>query len=352
MAVTTVEILNTIRDNADDLYIKRVPSATKDNIAEVGKAITSSTITANAFLSALINRIAETHIKSKAFKNPLARLKGTNVPMGANIQEIFINPATDIGFDNDGTTLLKTTKPDGKACYYGLNRQGKYPQTISSVELERAFISEQAFMSLYNGIVTSLASGDEIDEFTLCKKAVGKAIDNGAVLIVESDIEKPKELSKSISKMHSSFQFPNTAFCGYNLVNKKTLETNKEDECVTFCRPENQCLLIRSDVQTEINYEVLASMFHMDVATLEAITILVDTIPSEKYDVYAVLMDKETIQMRDVVYRTETMYNGSTLATNLWLHHWQFIYLSMFGNCCAFAKTKTATGGGGSTGTP
>ena len=83
-------------------------------------------------------------------------------------------------------------------------------------------------------------------------------------------------------------------------------------------------------------------MCNMEVAKLEAMTILVDEFPSENYAIYAMLVDKETIQIRDTVYRTEVEFIKSNLTWNLWLHHWQFIFLSMFGNAVVFGKTKSA----------
>lgn len=341
MGVSAIEILETIRDNASDLYIERIPSATTDNLHQVGQAISSDTNLMNEFIQTLVNKIAFSNIKSKMYKNPLERLKGVGVPFGGVIEEIFVNPATDVGFQKDGTYLLRTTTPDGKTAYYGQNRQSCYPLSISEAQLNRAFTSEQEFMSFYNTIVSALYSGDNIDEFMLTKKMLGLAIDNGAVTFLESDLAQPKELAKALSNMSKMFAFNSTQFNGYNKVNASAIASG-EKPCQTFCPTENQCLLVRVDAQTEIDYEVLATMFNMEVAKLEAMTILVDEFPSQKYDIYAMLVDKESIQIRDTVYRTEVEFIKSNLTWNLWLHHWQFIFLSMFGNAVVFGKTKSA----------
>lgn len=339
---TAVEILATIRDNASDDFIERVPAVTIDNLGQIGNAITKDTNIMNEFITALVNKVAFSHIRSKMYKNPLERLKSAGVPYGNTIEEIFVNPATDVGYQKDGTYLLRTTTPDGKTAYYGQNRQGCYPLSISEAQLAKAFRSEQEFMSFYNSIVSALYSGDNIDEFTMTKKMLALAIDNDAMTVVDADLTQPKELSKAISNMSKMFTFASNQFCGYNRVNLTSIE-NGETPCITFCPTENQVLLVRADAQTEIDYEVLATMFHMEVAKLEAMTILVDDIPSTTKDIYAMLIDREAIQIRDTVYRTEIEFIKSNLTWNLWLHHWEFIFLSMFGNAIAFGKDKATT---------
>jgi hypothetical protein len=338
MPLTATQIINTILDNASSLYISRVPSATRSNLADVGKTITSNANIMNEFVTALVDKVALSHVMSRMFNNPLARLKQTNGrPMGNTIEEIFINPATDAGYDYDGTKLLKTTKPDGKVCYYGLNRKSSYPITIAENELMRAFSSEQEFMSMYDGIVNSMLSGDQIDEFMLTKGVIGQAIDSGSVVVLQSDLAQPKILAKSISNMSKEFAFPNTVYAGYNRINASSMQSG-EKPCVTFCDKSRQCLIVRADAQTEIDFEVLATMFHMEVAKLEAITILVDKIPSELYDIHAILLDIDAIQVRDMTFKTTSQYIGSSLMWNFWLHHWQYLFVSMFGNVVAFGK--------------
>lgn len=337
--ITVTDILGTIRDNSDDLYIDRVDEYNGENLNQIGNAITSDQNIMNGFMSALINKIATSNIVSKMYNNPLAKLKGTSIPMGSTIEEIFVNPATDVGYQKDGNKLLVTTAPDGKACYFALNRKSTYPTSIQKDELQRAFTSESAFMALYNKIITSLYSGDQIDEFYLTKGVVSKTIDEGNVIVIDSDITQPKAIAKAISNMSKDFSFPSTKFAPYNTINADSF-TDTDKQCITFCPLENQVLLLRSDVETEINFEILANMFNMQLAEIKAMTILVDSFPAKNYEIYAVLCDKDAIQVRDMVFEADNQYIGSNRVYNIWLHHWQFLFCSTFGNMVAFGKTR------------
>ena len=339
MAVSIKDILETIRDNASDEYIKLVPTASGNNLQQIGDAITSDKNIMNEFINTIINKIAFSLVKSKMFNNPLSVLKTSGVPMGSTIEELFVNPATDIGYQKDATYLLKNTTPDGKSAYYGQNRKSCYPITINEAHLKRAFTSEQEFFSFYNNIVTALYSGDNIDEFMLIKKMLGLSIDNSCMKVIECDKTQPKELAKTIQKMSNLFQFASTEWNGYNLVNKEKI-TAGETPCKTFTPKENQVLILSSDIQVDMDYDVLATMFHIPTEQLERMTILVDEIPCETHDIYALLLDKDSIQIRDTTFKISDQYIGSSLSWNIWLHHWQFIYLSMFGNAVAFGKEK------------
>lgn len=343
MPLTVSDILGTIRDNASDMYVNRVPEYTKNNIAEVGKAIMTDPLIKNEFVTTLIDKVALMHISSKMFRNPLNILKRSEgVPLGNSIEEIYINPATDVGWESDGNTLLKTTTPDVKVAYYKMNRKGKYPLTLSDMMLTKAFQSEQNYMEFYNNAIISLYSGDEIDEFILMKKLVANVADEGAVHIINSDLADTKSLIKGISNISKNMTFPTTSLCGYNLLNKEEIDAGRLKPVTTWTPLKNQCILMRADVETEINFEVLANIFNLELAEIKAKTILVDKFPSEKVDIYAMLADENCFQVRDYNNTPiiKSFENGSVLEMNYWLHHWQSYDFSMFGNAVIFGKMK------------
>lgn len=342
MLYDVMKTLQTIRDNASKDYQEIVPHAERENLKTVGKAITSDKNIMNEFMEMLINKVAFTEIKSKLYKNPLAKLKkNKGVPYGSVIEELFINPATDIGYQKDPNYLLKNTTPDGKSAYYGMNRQGNFPVSISIVQLEQAFQNEQAFQRFYDQIISSLYSGDNVKEYELMKGVITENIKEGHIKKVEVNLEQPKAFSKAITNLSKLFTFDKTDFSPYNLVNAVNIKSG-EKPVKTFCELKDQVLIIRSDVATELSYEVLATAFNIDEVRLKAMTIEIDEFPFQSdrdaFEIYGCLMDRESVQVIDKLLRIESNYNGSNLYMNFWLHHWQYIYFSMFPNAVCFVK--------------
>ena len=159
-----VNILNAIRGVASQDYQNRVPVATQNNIEQVGNPIMEYQATENEFLDLLVNRIALVIVNSKIARNELALLKKGKIPLGQDIQDIFVNMAKAKTYDPDGKNLLQRQIPDVKAVYYSMNRQDMYKVTISNDQLALAFTSYEELEKLIAGIVNSLYSGDNYDE--------------------------------------------------------------------------------------------------------------------------------------------------------------------------------------------
>lgn len=333
-------ILNVIQVNASQEYQARVPLATQTNITEVGAPILTYQSTQNEFLSALINRIALSIIRNKTLKNPLAILKKGTIPLGSDIQEIFTNMAKDQGFDGSGSKLLTKTTPDTKVLYQRMNRQGQYPVTISKQQLQTAFTSYAELEKLLNGIVTAMYSGDNYDEFILMKNIVADAITNEKVVTVSVDHitneATAKGLIKAIKKTSKAFTFPSSSFNTY-FANKPDSDTG--DPVITWTPPEDQVLLIRADIMTDISIDVLAAAFNLDKVAFKSMVLEVDSFGSAT-NCYAMLIDRSWMQVYDNLFETTEFYNAQGLYWNYWLNHWQTYGYSLFANAVAFVCTS------------
>lgn len=335
-----ITILNTIRSNNSNLYAERVPAATQSNLEAVGSAILEYEATTNEFLSALVNRIAFTIVSNRRFKNPLSILKKGGKPFGTDIEEIFTNPVSAKTFDGSGTSdMLEVTKPDVKTVYHRMNRQDKYPVSISTPQLQKAFKSLNEMEKFINSIITAMYSGDEMDEYLLIRNLVAEGIKDNKVVSVEVDYDGGETTSKDVIKLIKTlslnFTFPSKDYNGYNKLNASTGAT----PCTTWTPKENQVILIRSDVDASTDVEVLAKAFNLDKTDFLKRKIVVDSFGDN--DTLCFICDESIFQVYDDLYQVRSFDNGSNLTTNYWLHHWQTISMSLFANAVA-VKQKTA----------
>ena len=335
-----VTIMNTIRDNASAEYQARVPATTKTNIESVGAKITEFTATTNEFLGALVNRIAMTVIETKTFNNPLAILKKGGVPLGRGIEQIYTNPSKAQAYNYSSEDLLKLVSADVKTNFYNLNRQDKYPVSITVEMLSQAFTSFTEMSRLIDSIVNALYSGDEIDEFILMKNLIKTAHTNNHIFTVNiydenaatiNDETISKELVKQIKTYSNLFTFPSSNYNKY-----KSVETT-DSECVTWSPLKDQILILDSVVSSVLDVEVLAYAFNLDKAQIQTQTLKVDNFNGAP--ILGMLCDKSFFQVRDNMKKLTSFYNPDNLSTKYILHHWQTYGYSLLANSIAFTYT-------------
>ena len=197
--MNVLSILNTIRANSSALYQERVPQATQENLSDIGTEILSYQALQNEFVGALVNKIAFTVVSNRRFKNPLAQLKRGGVPFGHAWEETHINPATDKGEstkESEVSDLIGTEESDVATIYHSMNRKGKYKVSVSYEKLQTAFKGIGEMTSFIQGVIDSMYSGDEIDEFLLMKITLASAIKNDSFVTIEVEYDGKEESAK------------------------------------------------------------------------------------------------------------------------------------------------------------
>lgn len=337
-------ILDTIRANASQEYQERVPAVERTNLEAVGNVLTNLNYQPlqNEFLKALINRIAFSIIVNKTASNPLAVLKKGSVPLGSDIQEIFTNMAVDKGYDRTGSKLLTVTTPDTKTLYYRLNREGQYAVTIYQQDLKRAFTSFGELENFMTSIITSMYSGDNYDEFVLMKNMFAQAISKDHVVKSNiahvTDEATAKALIKEIKKASKAFTFPSSAFNKYY---DNRPADDKGNPVTTWTPIGDQVLIIRADVMTDIDVDVLAKAFNMDKVQFLAQTLEVDSFGSAE-NCIAILCDKSFVKVYDNLNMMTDFFNPQGMYYNYWLNHHQTYGYSLFANAVAFVCDNEA----------
>lgn len=351
---SSVEILNTIRDNATVNYQNYVPYATPDadSIRKIGAIIMDYPALQNEFLSALVNRIGRVMVTSKTYANPWAMFKKGFLEFGETIEEIFVNIAKPFQFDPAvaETDVFKRELPDVRSAFHIMNYQKYYKTTISNDQLRQAFLSWEGITDLIARIVDSMYTGANYDEFQTMKYMLARYILDGRmypVTIQTVTSANMNSIVSSIKGISNKFEFLSDA---YNPAGVKTYSVKND-----------QYMLVNSNFDATMDVEVLAAAFNMSKAEFLGHRVLVDSFGSldttrlaklfandpnyEEIDsgdlelldsIPAVVVDRNWFMVFDNFNNFTEQYNGQGLYWNYWYHVWKTFSVSPFSNAALF----------------
>lgn len=335
------KVFNVVRENASQVFMQTVPSATEDNIQTLSNILFNDAYQPmlNEFVTNLINRIGLTIIRNKTFSNPLSILRKGSMPLGTDIQDLYENPAEAEQYELSNTAmakLLTITDPDTHVAYYRRNRKDLYTKTISRENLQGAFVSWEKFESYISAITTSLYSGNYIDEFELTKSLVDGAYDNNKVIVETvspvTDESSAKAFIKKCRSLFNKMKLPSTQYNAYSKFSgaKGTIKTwTEEDRFV---------LIVTSDVMAEVDVDVLARAFNIENTKFLGRVIEVDSFENE--EIQAILCDESWFQIYENLMRFDEFYNARTMTWNEYLHVWQTYAICPFANAVVFATAQ------------
>lgn len=342
-----VGVLNTIRDNASDIYRSRIPEATRTNIQDIQEGMTNpnNAVVTNEFISTLLNMIIKQVIHNKFFSDPLKSLKKGTKPLGDTIEEIYANFVQAKGFDPTGADLLDREMPDVKAVYHRMNRQDRYKITISPEQIQKAFASYDKLESFIQTIINTLYNSSELDEFVLMKQLIKQAIDNNAMKVVTipdpvASEQNAKDFIKAVKIVSGDMVFANSN-------NNAYLESQSTDnKALITCTPKSeQILIIDNATDVSVSIEVLAYVFNMSVAEFnDTRKIVIDAFPDES--IRACLVDEQFLQVYDDLVLFKEFENAEGLYKNYYLHVWQTLAYSNLVNAVAFKVASDADSDG------
>ena len=331
------ELLNTIRDNASEMYRERIPEATQRNITDIQEVMTdpNNAVVTNEFLGMLLNLVIKQVIHNKLFSDPLKALKKGKKPLGDTVEEIYANFLKAKQYDPSGAELLSRSLPDVKAVYHRMNRQDKYKVTVSPEALFKAFASYDKLESFIAGIINSLYNSSELDEFVLMKQLIGQALDQNAMKVVEVpdpclSEQNAKAFIKAVKTVSGDMQFPNS-----NNNSWLTVQSVDTNPLITFSKKSEQVLILSNPTDVAVNVDVLASVFNMSVAEFnDTRKIIIDAFPDP--DIRAALVDEQFFQVYDDLVMFKDFENGEGLYKNYYLHIWQTLAYSPLVNAVVF----------------
>lgn len=337
-----IEILNTIRDNASQAYQDRVPEATRNNIEEVGEAITdlNNAVVYNEFISTLANMIYAPMLIKKSWQNPLGKFKKGKKTFGDTVEEVYNNFIKAQTFDQTGAGLLTRNLPDTKVVFHRMNRQDSYVLTDSPEALAKAFKSYEGVAEYLENLFTTMRNSAEYDEYILMRQLFEEAYDNNALVVVavkdpQASEANAKEFIKTVKTVSGDMVFANSNNNAY-----LTAQSTDNKPIVTFSKKDEQILIVDNPTDVTCNIDVLASAFNKSVVEFnDTQKEVIDAFPVD--GMIAALVDRNFFQVYDDLFTFREFENGLGLYRNHILHVWQTLGYSILCNAVAFVVGKS-----------
>lgn len=343
--------LNEIRETSiqdNTLYARYVPEILPDtDIGTFSASIVADQTVANEFMSRLIRRIVYTQVMTKTFRNKLKVLEGDRIPLGYMGQEIYINPAKGRMFNvDDFAGLLAKYESDIKVQYPAVNTDIQYPVTITREKLRNAFVSWSTLDDFVSGISNSLYNGAYIDEYRFTKNLVGNAYRTNSIqyqtVSAVSSEATGKALVKALRNAYLDFAEPSSRNNAWEKVG------GYGNAVVTWSNPEDIVLLIRNDILTEIDVDVLASAFNMSKTDFMGRVIAVDNF--DKYDengtktfdgsaILCGIFDKSWFRIKEQDMAMDEFYNANNRTWQMYLNVVKMYNYSLFANAKLFVTS-------------
>ena len=347
---STIDILNTIRDNASLSYQNLVPEVqTAVDIPRVGEVLYGTPALANEFINALVNRIAIVRVQSATFNNPYERLKKGMLDYGETVEDIFVGITKAFTFSQEKAESreLKQYKPNVKSAFHVMNWKVLYPVSISQEQLKTAFLSNEGVTNLIAKIVDAVYTGANYDEFLLFKYLIIKSVTSGQLKPIGVDGSDMHNYAKAFRGKSNLLPFMSTDYNAAGVLNT----TPKE----------RQVIFMDAQFNADFDVDVLASAFNMDKADFMGSLFLIDdftTFDNDRFDVIreesddleevtaaelalmanvkALLMDENWFQIYDNLAQFTEKFISSGLRWNYFYHTWKTISTSPFANAIVF----------------
>lgn len=339
-----------------------MPRANADNVLEVGAFINSDASIQNAFLSALLNRIAYSYISSRMYENPLAPLKRGFLDYGDRIEEIFIDICRPYQYDPAvaESEIFKRVTPDVQTAFHVVNYYKFYKQTIESSRLQQAFLNWYDLGAMIYGIIETMYKSANYDEYLMTKYMLARAALDGRMKAVEigavTTADGIKSATQTIKATYNKFNFLSRDYNYAGVANDVA--------------PEDRFIVTTADFEANMDVNVLASAFNLPYADFLAQRVMIDSFTEwdterltqlfENQDVFeaftedeletlgtvtAMAIDRNFLQIYDTNMHFGEVENVQGLYFNYWLHQWKIFSTSPFANAAVFTSTEgTITG--------
>lgn len=372
LTASAADVVNSIRSEVGGTFADQVPAAINEGqvlsdgtvatremalgtLRQIGDVITTFQPLANAFLSALVNRIGRVIINSKMYSNPWAGFKRGLLEYGETIEELFVNivQAQDFDPETAENEVFKRKIPDVRSAFHTMNYQKFYKTTVSNDQLRQAFLSFEGISDLIGKITEALYTSANYDEYLVMKYMLCYAMEHGAfhpVTIAQPTAANSNSVVTTLKATSEKLQFLSADYNQAGVYN----HTPKGD----------QYFIMTADFSSIVDVETMARAFNIDKVTLMGHTVIIDQFTfttsetarlqellGTQYtalttsifaDVPCVCVDRDFFMIFDNFQNMTEQYNGEGLYWNYWLHQWKTFSTSPFANAVIFTDETPA----------
>lgn len=327
-----------------------------ETLHDIGNFIMSYEGYQNAFLNALVNRIARVIVTSKMWNNPWSVFKRGYLEYGETVEEIFANVARPYSFDPAmaESTLYKREIPDVRAAFHSMNWQKYYPVTISNDQLRQSFLSYGELYDLVAKIIDTLYTGMQLDEYLTMKYMVAREALNGGIYPVGVVNGEPDYYVQAFREYTNNLTFLKSTY------NRARVRTHTPVD--------EQIILVPNALEAQIGVQVLANAFNINEVQYLGQRVPIDSFTFDADDearlailfenddsyvpftsaqkellnsIVALKVDKEWWMVFDNYQQFTENYNGRGLYWQYFFHAWKTFSISPYKNAILFTYTES-----------
>lgn len=312
----------------------------------------------NAYLTALVNRIARVIVTSRVWKDKWAVFDRGKLDYGETVEEIFVNIAKPHSYDpaKAETQVFKREIPDVRAAFHSMNYQKFYKLTVSNDQLRQAFLSYYDMNELIARIVDSLYTGMNLDAFLTKKYMLAREAINGGIYTVvtkpiSGDGADPDDAISKYRQYTNNLEFLKTVYNRAGVRNSTPVA--------------DQVIIVPNEAEAVLGVKVLAAAFNLSEVDYISRRIAVDSFEFDEDDearlaelfandatykpftdeekqallkISAVKLAKDWFMCFDNFEQFTENYNGEGLYWQYFFHVWKTFSVSPFANAVLFTS--------------
>lgn len=335
----------------------RIPDDNR-SLHNIGQYIMQYESYQNAYLTALVNRIARVIVTSRMWKDKWAVFDMGKMDYGETIEEIFVNIAKPHSYDpaKAETQVFKREIPDVRAAFHSMNYQKFYKVTISNDQLRQAFLSYYDMNELIARIVDSLYTAMNLDTFLTKKYMLAREAINGGIYTVvtkpiSGDGADPDDAITKYRQYTNNLEFLKTLYNRAGVRNSTPIA--------------DQVIIVPNEAEATLGVKVLAAAFNLSEVDYISKRIAVDSFEFDADDearlaelfaddstyrpftgeekkalqlISAVKLAKDWFMCFDNFEQFTENYNGEGLYWQYFFHVWKTFSVSPFANAVLFTS--------------